>query len=54
MRRRRGIKIDFDNCMKRKCEQCKFYDLCFGYRGTKNERVNTIKQHKQISRKNKL
>ena len=25
-------KINYANCMKRKCEQCKYYDYCFRYR----------------------
>ncbi len=22
---------DYNNCMKRKCQECKFYNRCFGY-----------------------
>lgn len=25
-------KINYANCMKRRCEQCKYYDYCFRYR----------------------
>lgn len=25
-------KINYANCMKRRCEQCKHYDYCFRYR----------------------
>nr|DAW02281.1 MAG TPA: endonuclease III [Caudoviricetes sp.] len=25
-------KINYANCMQRKCEQCKYYDYCFRYR----------------------
>lgn len=25
-------KINYDNCMKRKCSECKYYDECFGYK----------------------
>nr|DAT49463.1 MAG TPA: hypothetical protein [Bacteriophage sp.] len=32
--------INYANCMKRKCEQCKYYDYCFRYRP----------KHKKISR----
>ena len=37
--------IDYNNCMRRKCEQCKYYDYCFRYQ-PKNKKVkqNTIKQ----------
>lgn len=36
-------KIDFDNCMKRKCEQCRYYDYCFGYKNkTNTSQSNTI------------
>lgn len=28
-------KINYANCMKRKCEQCKYYDYCFRYRPEK-------------------
>lgn len=30
-------KINFDNCMKRKCNECKNYDKCFGYRKKTNK-----------------
>ena len=31
-------KINYAECMKRKCQQCKFYDRCFRYRKeAKNE-----------------
>ena len=30
-------KINYSNCMKRKCEMCKYYDECFKYRGDKND-----------------
>lgn len=45
--------INYDNCMKRKCEQCKYYDKCFK-KGKNNERNNSIKQNKQNIRKHKL
>lgn len=38
-------KINYANCMKRKCEQCKNYDYCFRYR-PKKENENEI-QNKQ-------
>ena len=25
-------KIDYNNCMQRKCEQCNRYNECFGYK----------------------
>lgn len=30
-------KINFDNCMKRKCQSCKYYDYCFGYKFRKGK-----------------
>lgn len=45
--------INYDNCMKRKCEQCKDYDKCFK-KGKSDERNNSIKQNKQNIRKHKL
>lgn len=34
--------INYANCMKRRCEQCRYYDYCFRYKlkrkgGKKNE-----------------
>lgn len=36
--------INYANCMKRKCEQCRYYDYCFRYRPKrkgekKNEKI---------------
>ena len=33
--------INYANCMQRRCEQCKYYDYCFGYR-SKKENENEI------------
>ncbi len=33
--------INYANCMKRKCEQCRYYDYCFRYK-TKKEKKNEI------------
>lgn len=33
-------KINFDNCMKRKCNECKYYDYCFEYKKEKKENVS--------------
>ena len=33
-------KINYANCMKRKCEQCRYYDYCFRYRGDISEKYN--------------
>ena len=30
-------KMNYANCMKRKCEQCKYYDYCFGYKKKTNK-----------------
>lgn len=30
-------KIDYSKCMKRKCNECKYYDYCFGYRKKTNK-----------------
>lgn len=42
-------KINYAECMKRKCQQCKFYDKCFRYKpkkeGDNNENITrSIKQ----------
>lgn len=29
-------KTNYNNCMKRKCHQCKFYDKCFKKKENKN------------------
>ena len=36
-------KINYANCMKRKCEMCKYYDECFRYKIEKVKQ-NTKKQ----------
>ena len=37
-------KINYANCMKRRCEQCKYYDYCFRYRPKrKGENRNVFK-----------
>lgn len=33
--------INYANCMKRKCEQCKNYDYCFRYRPKSNNKAKT-------------
>ena len=35
-------KINWANCMKRRCEQCKHYDYCFRYRPKKGKKKNEI------------
>lgn len=30
-------KINYNNCMKRKCNECKYFDRCFGYRKKTNK-----------------
>ena len=32
--------INYANCMKRKCEQCKYYDYCFRYRPGKDVKIS--------------
>lgn len=31
-------KINYDNCMKRKCQECKYYNYCFEYRKKTNKK----------------
>lgn len=31
-------KINYANCMKRKCEQCKYYNYCFRYKKKKEKK----------------
>ena len=48
-------KINYANCMKRKCEQCKNYDYCFRYRGDKSGKYNdgrTDRKHKKSNNRN--
>lgn len=39
--------INYANCMKRRCEQCKNYDYCFRYRpgGKKNNEIQNKWKH---------
>ena len=41
-------KINYAECMKRKCSECKYYDECFEYKekkgGIKNVRRKSIKR----------
>ena len=44
-------KINYANCMKRKCQECKNYNSCFGYKGGKNngkkmDKTNSNRIHK--------
>lgn len=41
-------KINYDNCIKRKCSECKYYNKCFGYkkRPTKSQ-SNKISKYLQ-------
>lgn len=48
-------KINYANCMKRKCEQCKNYDYCFRYRGDRSGKYNdgrTDRKHKKSNNRN--
>lgn len=33
--------INYNNCMKRKCQDCKNYDYCFRYRPKKKNKSET-------------
>lgn len=37
-------KLNWKECMKRKCEQCKYYDRCFKGERKKDERKKMIKK----------
>ena len=39
-------KINYANCMQRKCEQCRYYDYCFRYK-PKKEKKNEIQNKQQ-------
>lgn len=32
-------KINYANCMQRKCEQCRYYDYCFRYRPKRRKNI---------------
>lgn len=45
-------KINYSECMKRKCQDCKHYDDCFGYKNMKNTNKTIVstkydKKHKK-------
>lgn len=42
-------KINYANCMKRKCEQCKYYYYCFRYRKEGGNK-NVSKSDRQIQK----
>lgn len=46
-------KINYANCMKRKCEQCRYYDYCFRYRPEKEVEKIEYKQVKYRNYKHK-
>ena len=39
-------KIKYANCMKRKCEQCKYYKQCF--KKKKGGKLNVSKSNKKV------
>lgn len=46
--------INYKNCMKRKCNSCKNYDYCFGYRPGKGETqckktITNLKEYKKTT-----
>lgn len=46
------MKEKIENCMKRKCNECKYYDYCFGYKNKTNKsQSNTISKHLQQYKK---
>lgn len=45
--------INYANCMRRKCEQCRYYDYCFGYKLRRSKKKNDCKQVKNRNDKNK-
>lgn len=45
-------KINYANYMKRKCEQCRYYDYCFRYR-PKKENKNEIQNKQQRMENNR-
>lgn len=50
-------KINYANCMQRRCDECKHYDYCFRYRPEKeNENVfeSKSKENKKFECKNNL
>ena len=49
------MKEKIDNCMKRKCNECKYYDRCFGYKLERGENMLEGKVIKDFNDKeNKL
>ena len=51
--------INYANCMKRRCEQCKYYDYCFRYRpkrkGEKeNEKIKIYNSSKRQEHKRRI
>lgn len=43
-------KINYANCMKRKCEQCRYYDYCFRYRGDRSGRYNNGRTNRKYKK----
>ena len=43
-------KINWKECMKRKCEQCKYYDKCFKEERKNNEPKKCQGRNKRTSR----
>ena len=41
--------INYANCMQRRCEQCRYYEYCFRYRGDRSGKYN----NRRTNRKNK-
>ena len=40
------MKNKTENCMQRKCQNCKYYDYCFGYKGVKHNENKNIRPNK--------
>lgn len=52
---KKNDEINWSKCMKRKCEQCRYYDYCFRYRGDRSGKCNngrTNGKHKKTNNRN--
>lgn len=39
-------KFNYSQCIRRRCQECKRYDICFGYRGAKKSESKNIRPNK--------
>lgn len=42
--------INYAKCMQRKCEQCRYYDYCFRYRGDRSGRYNNGRTNRKYKK----